>query len=90
MAIKKIPMRMCVACREMKPKAELVRIVRTPEGDIAPDFTGKRNGRGAYICRCAQCIEKARKSNALGRAFSQQIASETYDRLLQELGLLEK
>ena len=90
MAIKKIPMRMCVACREMKPKAELVRIVRTPEGDMVPDFTGKRNGRGAYICRCAQCIEKARKSNALGRAFSQQIGLETYDRLLQELGLLEK
>ena len=90
MAIKKIPMRMCVACREMKPKAELVRIVRTPEGEIISDFTGKRNGRGAYICRCAQCIEKARKSNALGRAFSQQIASEIYDRLLQELGLLEK
>ena len=90
MAIKKIPMRMCVACREMKPKAELVRIVRTPEGDIVPDFTGKRNGRGAYICRCAQCIETARNSNALGRAFSQQIGLETYDRLLQELGLLEK
>lgn len=90
MAIRKIPMRMCTACREMKPKAELVRIVKTPEGDIAPDFTGKRNGRGAYICRSAQCIEKARKSNALGRAFSEQVPPETYDRLLRELGLLEK
>ena len=66
--MKKIPMRMCVACREMKPKKELIRIVRTPEGPVEADLTGKKNGRGAYLCRSAECLEKAIKIRALERA----------------------
>ncbi len=66
--MKKIPMRMCVACREMKPKKELIRIVRTPEGPVEADLTGKKNGRGAYLCRSAECLEKAIRIHALDRA----------------------
>ncbi|MBE6727202.1 MAG: YlxR family protein [Ruminococcaceae bacterium] len=85
MATKKIPMRMCTACREMKPKAQLIRIVKTPEGEIKPDVTGKLNGRGAYICKDKQCFERAKKSNALAKAFSMQVLPEVYERLSKEL-----
>ena len=64
----KIPMRMCTGCREMKPKRELIRIVKTPDGEIKPDATGRLNGRGAYICRSVECFKKARRSGALQRA----------------------
>lgn len=82
---KKIPMRTCIACREMKPKAELMRIVCNKQGEIFFDSTSKQNGRGAYICRSAECIEKARKSSALSRAFETKIENEIYDKLLQEV-----
>ena len=78
---KKIPMRMCVACHEMKPKKELQRIVRSPEGVVSIDSTGKAPGRGAYVCRNVDCIKKARKSKALERKFEAPVSAETYDEL---------
>ena len=67
---KKIPMRQCVGCREHRPKRELVRIVRSPEGVVSLDFSGKANGRGAYLCRRPECLRKAVRARALERAFS--------------------
>ena len=84
-AEKKIPMLQCLGCREMKPKRELVRVVRSPAGDISLDFRGKAPGRGAYVCRDAQCLKKAIRAKALERAFSAQIPSEIYERLEQEM-----
>ena len=89
MSVKKIPMRMCTACREMKPKRELVRVVKTPENEILLDLTGKLNGRGADICKSAECLEKAEKSNALQRAFSCEVSKEIYERLKKELQTVE-
>lgn len=85
MTAKKIPMRMCIGCREMKPKRELIRIVKTPEGEIKLDLTGKLNGRGAYVCRSVDCLNKIRKSNGLSHTFSMKIETEIYDRLQREL-----
>lgn len=79
--MKKIPMRQCVGCREMKPKRELIRVVKSPEDEISLDFRGKKAGRGAYVCPQAECLKKARKSNALGRAFSTKIPDEVYEAL---------
>lgn len=76
---KKIPMRMCIGCGEMKPKRELVRIVRPKEGDISLDLTGKLAGRGAYLCRSADCLAAARKGRRLERSFSCKIAPEVYE-----------
>ena len=84
-AEKKIPMRQCLGCREMKPKRELVRVVRSPAGDISLDFRGKAPGRGAYVCRDAQCLKNDIRAKALERAFSAQIPSEIYERLEQEM-----
>lgn len=78
---KKIPMRMCVGCREMKPKRELVRIVCSKEGAIAVDETGKAPGRGAYVCASRACLERAVKSRALERAFSRKVEKEVFDAL---------
>lgn len=85
MTVKKIPMRMCTGCHEMKPKKELIRVVKTPEGEIKLDFTGKLNGRGAYICNCAECFKKAKKQNSLSRAFSMAVSAEVYDNLEKAL-----
>ena len=74
-------MRMCVSCREMQPKKELVRVVRTPEGAVVLDTTGRANGRGAYLCKKSACLEKAIKSRALERALETKIDSDTYDTL---------
>ena len=89
MGTKKIPMRMCTGCREMKPKKELIRVVKTSEGEIKLDATGKLNGRGAYICRDRQCFNNAKKSNALARAFEMQISDEIYTQLETELENIE-
>jgi len=89
MTAKKIPMRMCTGCREMKPKKELVRIVRTSEGEIRLDSTGKLNGRGAYICKNKECLNKARKANALARAFEMAVSDEIYSQLETELDNIE-
>ena len=75
------PVRMCVGCRAHAPKKELIRIVRTPDGQIVADAKGKTPGRGAYICRKAECLQKARKSRALERMLAVSISPETYDAL---------
>lgn len=82
---KKIPMRMCVGCRQMRPKKELLRIVRTPENEIRPDRTGKASGRGAYICPAAECLEKAQKIRALERALEHKVEPEVFLRLKEEI-----
>jgi len=78
---KKIPMRQCLGCREMKPKRELVRVVKSPEGDISLDPRGKLPGRGAYVCRSADCLKRAVKSKALSRAFGVPVPQEVMDAL---------
>ena len=82
---KKIPMRQCLGCREMKPKRELIRVVRSPEGVISLDFRGKASGRGAYVCKNGECLKKAVRSKALERAFSSAIPDEVYARLSEEM-----
>lgn len=83
---KKIPMRQCTGCREMKPKRELIRVVRSSDGDINIDAKGKLPGRGAYICPQTDCLKKARKSRALERAFGVSIPDEIYEILEQQMG----
>ena len=75
---KKIHMRQCLGCREMKPKRELIRVVKSPENEISLDFKGKKPGRGAYLCPDRSCLARARKARALERAFSTQIPDEVY------------
>ena len=82
---KKIPMRQCLGCREMKPKKELIRVVRSPEGEIRLDFRGKANGRGAYVCPNTACLKKAMKSKALERAFETAIPEEIYALLTAQM-----
>ncbi len=82
---KKVPQRQCVGCREMKEKRALIRVVRSPEGEVSLDFRGKKPGRGAYLCPDADCLKKARKSRALERAFSAAIPAEVYDALEEEM-----
>lgn len=78
---RKIPQRQCVGCREMKEKKALLRIVRTPEGEVLLDGTGKKSGRGAYVCHDPACLKRACKSRALERAFETAIPPEVYDAL---------
>ena len=82
---KKTPMRMCAGCGEMKPKRELCRVVKSPEGEISLDLTGKKNGRGAYVCRSAACLKAARKARRFERSFSAQIPSEVYDAMESQM-----
>ena len=82
---KKIPMRQCLGCREMKPKRELIRVVRSPEGEISLDFRGKANGRGAYLCPNPDCLKKAAKARALERALETAIPDMIYERLRAEM-----
>ena len=82
---KKIPMRQCDGCREMRPKKELVRVVKSPEGTISLDFRGKAPGRGAYLCPNAECLKKAIRAKALERAFDVQIPQEILDELVQTM-----
>ena len=84
---KKIPLRMCVGCQEMKTKKELLRIVRTPEGEIVLDPTGKKAGRGANMCRSEPCLTKAFKEKRLERALKQQISADVYNAL--RAGIIE-
>ena len=79
--VKKIPQRQCVGCRTMRDKKDLIRVVKTPEGEIVLDTTGKKSGRGAYVCPELQCLQKARKARALERALDVSIPSEVYDAL---------
>jgi len=82
---KKIPMRMCLGCQEMKPKRELIRVVKNKDGEVSIDFTGKKPGRGAYICRNVACFNLARKQKRLERAFESPISEEIYDNLKNRL-----
>lgn len=84
--VKKIPQRQCVGCREMRDKKALLRVVRSPEGAVSLDFTGKKPGRGAYVCPDPACLKKARKTRALERAFETAIPPEVYDAMEAELG----
>ena len=83
---KKIPQRQCMGCRERRAKKELIRVVRSPEGEVSLDFGGKKPGRGAYVCHDVACLQKARKSRALERAFETAIPAEVYDAMEKELG----
>ena len=82
---KKVPLRQCVGCSERKPKGDLLRVVRTPEGDIALDKTGRKNGRGIYICHNVKCFNKARKSGRISTHLETEIPPEIYDALEAEL-----
>ncbi len=82
---KKIPMRMCVGCRQMKEKKEMIRVLRTPENEICIDTTGKKNGRGAYICRNPQCLQMAVRNHGLERSFKMSIPKETAESLEKEM-----
>lgn len=82
---KKIPMRQCLGCREMKPKRELIRVVRAPEGTISLDFRGKANGRGAYVCQNPDCLKKAVRAKALERALETPIPEEIFAQLQAQM-----
>ena len=86
---KKIPLRQCIGCGEMKGKRDMMRVLRTTEGDICLDITGKKNGRGAYVCKSGECLRMARKNKGLERSFKMNIQSEIYDTLEKEFEKLE-
>ncbi|ATD54970.1 RNase P modulator RnpM [Clostridium chauvoei] len=85
MKVKKVPLRMCTGCMEMKPKKELIRVVKSPEGEVSVDLTGKKSGRGAYICKDSVCLEKAFKAKRLSRNLDVAINEEIYNRLRKEI-----
>ncbi len=82
---RKVPLRKCLGCNEMKPKKELVRVVKNAEGEVSLDLTGRKNGRGAYVCRDSQCFAKARKSKRFEKTFSCGIPDDVYDGMEKEL-----
>ena len=82
---KKIPQRQCMGCRERKEKRAMIRVVRTPEGEVTLDFSGKKNGRGAYLCPNGDCLKKAIRSKSLDRSLEVTIPQEVYDRLEKEM-----
>lgn len=86
---RKIPLRKCVGCGEMKPKKELIRVLCTEDGEFVLDISGKKNGRGAYICNSKECFGKAVKSKGLERSFKQAIPAEVYERLEKEMDEIE-
>ncbi len=87
--VKKIPARQCIGCGEMKQKKEMIRVIKTPEENIIIDATGKKNGRGAYICKSSECLLKAVKSKGLERSLKVSIPREVYEELERELSGLE-
>ena len=89
MAEKKIPLRKCTGCNEMKPKKELIRVLKTPEEQIVLDTTGKQNGRGAYLCNSLECFKQARKTKGLERSLQIKIPDEIYESLEKELSIVE-
>lgn len=86
---RKLPMRKCIGCQEMKNKKEMLRIIRTPEEELVIDTTGKKNGRGAYLCFSQACFEKAVKSKGLERSLKMSIPAEVYDSLKKEIEKIE-
>ncbi|MCD8015423.1 MAG: YlxR family protein [Lachnospiraceae bacterium] len=87
---KRVPLRKCTGCQEMKGKKEMLRILRTPEGELMLDVTGRKNGRGAYLCRSMECFEKARKNRGLERSLKVKIPEETYESLKKEIESIEE
>ena len=88
-SVRKVPMRKCVGCQEMKSKKEMMRVLKTSENTFELDATGKKNGRGAYICCSKECLEKAIKSKGLERSFKQAFPKEVYETLKKEMEVLE-
>ena len=84
-----MPVRMCVGCQEMNNKKEMIRVIKTPEGTFMLDATGKKNGRGAYVCPSEECLQLARKNRGLERSFKQAIPAEVYESLEKEMEALE-
>ncbi|ALS27590.1 YlxR family protein [Paenibacillus cisolokensis] len=89
MRTRKIPLRKCVACQEMMPKKELIRIVRSPSGEVSIDLTGKKSGRGAYLCGKVDCFRLAKKTKALDRALKHPVGADIYDQLEREFIAVE-
>ena len=87
---RKVPMRMCVGCREMKPKRELLRVVRSPDGEVSFDLTGRKPGRGAYVCRSEACLMQAIKKKQLERAFSAPLSDTVRDSLASQIAALPR
>ena len=83
--VRKIPQRQCVGCRTMRDKRDLIRVVRSPEGEVSLDFRGKKPGRGAYVCPSTECLKKVRKSRALERAFSAPLPDEVWEALEEQM-----
>lgn len=90
MKTKKVPMRTCVGCHESKKKIDLMRIIKTPEGDIIFDSTGRKNGRGAYICPSSECLRKARKSGSIARSLGVGVPDEVYEVIERQMSDIEK
>ena len=88
MAMKKNPLRQCIGCGEMKNKREMIRVIKTPEGEILLDATGRKNGRGAYLCPSGECLKKAVKNKGLERSFKMAIPKEIYENLEKEMEAL--
>ena len=83
--VKKIPMRRCLGCNEHKPKNELLRVVRDPEGEVSLDFTGKKSGRGAYICKSVKCLRRAAKAKRIDKSLECRVPEDVYERMEKEL-----
>ena len=90
MSIKKIPMRQCIGCGEMKSKKEMIRVIKTAEGEILLDATGRKNGRGAYLCPSMECFKKAVKGRGLERSFKMAIPREVYETLEKEMEEIDR
>ena len=90
MRMKKVPLRQCIGCGEMKSKREMIRVIKTPEDEILLDATGRKNGRGAYLCPAMECLKKAVKSKGLERSFKMAIPPEVYQALEKEMEKLEQ
>lgn len=83
--VRKVPLRQCLGCNEHKPKRELLRVVKSPDGEISLDFTGKKSGRGAYLCYDVHCLKKARKTRRIDHSLSCTVPDDVYDRMEREL-----
>ncbi|MEI7026333.1 RNase P modulator RnpM [Paenibacillus sp. y28] len=88
MKVRKVPQRKCIVCQKMLSKKEMVRVVRTPEGEVELDLSGKKNGRGAYMCGSLESLRRAKKQKSLDRALKVNLSSEVYDKLEEQFALL--
>ncbi len=87
--VKKVPMRKCIGCQEMKNKKEMMRVLKTPEGELVIDLTGRKNGRGAYLCFSKECLEKSIKNRGLERSLKMTIPASVYEKLKEEIDQIE-